>query len=68
MPDKFKERRNRLGLSQAKLARLSGVSRFKICTAELGDTTLPPEDQEKIQQALQAEAARLHEVVSALVA
>ena len=64
----LKEHRSRLGLSQAKLARLSGVSRFKICTSELGDTTLTEGDQEKIRQALQAEAARLREVGEAMVA
>lgn len=64
--ENLKEHRSRLGLSQAKLARLSGVSRFKICTSELGDTTLTKRDQEKIRQALQTEAARLREVGEAV--
>jgi transcriptional regulator with XRE-family HTH domain len=48
-----------LGLSQSRLARLSGVSRFKICTHELGDATLNGEEQGQIRKALQAELARL---------
>jgi predicted transcriptional regulator len=55
----FKEDRSRLGLSQAKLARLSGVSRFKICPSELGDSRLTSDEQAKLRSALQAEAERL---------
>jgi len=51
--------RSALGLSQSKLARLSGVSRFKICTFELGSGSLSSEDQQRIRTALQTEAARL---------
>ena len=48
-----------LGVSQSKLARLSGVSRFKICTYELGDSRLTEDEHGQIRAALQAEADRL---------
>jgi len=48
-----------LGVSQSRLARLSGVSRFKICTSELGDKPLTIEEASRIRAALQAEAERL---------
>jgi predicted transcriptional regulator len=48
-----------LGVSQSKLARLSGVSRFKICTFELGSGSLSSEDQLRIRTGLEAEADRL---------
>jgi DNA-binding XRE family transcriptional regulator len=51
-----------LGISQSRLARLSGVSRFKICTYELGDGSLSPEQQTRIREALQAEAERLRRI------
>lgn len=51
--------RTALGLSQSRLARIAGVSRFKICTYELGDGFLTQDDQDRIQKALQAEAERL---------
>jgi predicted transcriptional regulator len=51
-----------LGISQSKLARLSGVSRFKICTCELGGGTLSTDDQGRIREALKAEAERLRAV------
>jgi predicted transcriptional regulator len=54
--------RTALGLSQSRLARLSGVSRFKICTHELGDATLTGEEQCQIRKALQVEIARLREI------
>ena len=54
--------RGTLGISQSRLARLSGVSRFKICTYELGDTSLTPEEQSRIREALQAEAQRLRSI------
>jgi predicted transcriptional regulator len=61
-------RANRIsvGLSHSRLARLSGVSRFKICTYELGDATLTPEEQRQIRIALQAEVARLREIACAI--
>jgi predicted transcriptional regulator len=51
-----------IGISQSRLARLSGVSRFKICTYELGSTKLGPDDQSRIRAALTAEADRLRQV------
>ena len=51
-----------LGVSQSRLARLSGVSRFKICTYELGDGALTPEQSSRIREALQAEAERLRKI------
>ena len=54
--------RTALCISQSRLARLSGVSRFKICTYELGDTFLSKEEQERIRQALHAEAERVRKL------
>ena len=48
-----------LRISQSRLARLSGVSRFKICLYELGDGSLSEEEQRCIRKALQAETDRL---------
>jgi|SRR5215471_15690073 len=48
-----------LGISQSRLARLSGVSRFKICLFELGDGSLSAQEQNQIRGALQAETDRL---------
>ena len=58
--------RKTLGLSQSHLARLSDVSRFKICTFELGDGVLGPDYEDNILRALQAEAERLRNI-SALI-
>ena len=54
--------RSALGISQSRLARLSGVSRFKICTFELGSGALNPNELDRIKTALRAEADRLHSV------
>jgi len=53
-----------LGVSQSKLARLSGVSRFKICLFELGDGSLSSDERNRIRVALQAELERLREISS----
>ena len=58
--------RNALGISQSKLARLSGVSRFKICTYELGGGSLTPEEVERVRDALLAEASRLRNLPIAI--
>jgi hypothetical protein len=58
----FRAHRIALGVSQSRLARLSGVSRFKICTSELGSTKLGPDDRSRIRAALTAEADRLRQV------
>ena len=60
----FRANRLALKLSQSELARLSGVSRFKICTFELGDASLTTEEQRRIAAALTSEAARLRSVVA----
>lgn len=54
--------RSALGISQSKLARLAGVSRYRICTFELGVGTLSPGEQESIRDALKAECNRIGEV------
>ena len=54
--------RNVLGISQSRLARLSGVSRFKICTYELGEGTLTTDEQRRIRETLHAEAERLRRI------
>jgi hypothetical protein len=48
-----------LGLSHSRLARLSGVSRFKICTFKRGDGTLADEEQTQDRHALEGDAERL---------
>lgn len=55
-----------LGLSQARLAKLSGVSRFKICLFELGDGELTTEELGRIRVALEAEAQRLRSLPDSL--
>lgn len=55
----LRPRRESLGISQSKLARISGVSRFKICMFELGGGSLGTEECQHIKAALEAEAARL---------
>jgi predicted transcriptional regulator len=58
--DQLRTNREALGLSQSRLARLAGVSRFKICLFELGDGKLTDAELSKIRIALQAEMDRLH--------
>jgi predicted transcriptional regulator len=58
----LRSQRNALRISQSRLARLSGVSRFKICTHELGDTALSTEEQHRIGESLRAEAERLRSI------
>ena len=41
---------------------MSRVSRFKICLYELGDGPLSPDEQNRIREALQAEADRLRSI------
>jgi predicted transcriptional regulator len=59
----LRAQRQSLGLSQSRLARISGVRRFKICTYELGDGTLTAEEQDQIRNAIQSEIARLRGLV-----
>jgi len=58
----LRQQRSALGISQSKLARLSGVSRFKICTFELGSGSLTETEQELIRTALQSEVERLRNI------
>ena len=60
----IKTQRNSLRLSQSKLARISGVSRFKICMFELGSGTLTTEENERIKAALAYEIARLRQLTA----
>jgi predicted transcriptional regulator len=60
----LRSHRESFGLSQSKLARLSGVSRFKICNFELGSGSLTADEDRRIRFALASEAARLRSVVS----
>lgn len=55
----LRQHRQALGLSQSKLARLSRVSRFKICTFELGGCLLTTDQEHRIHDALCAETDRL---------
>jgi predicted transcriptional regulator len=64
--ESLKKSRLSLGVSQSKLARLSGVSRFKICTFELGGTSFTIDDHRRIATALTSEAARLCAVAAQL--
>ena len=61
---KLRSRRESLGISQSKLARISGVSRFKICMFELGGGTLSPAECQRIKAALETEAARIRSATS----
>ena len=58
----LRSHRSTIGISQSRLARISGVSRFKICTYELGGGSLTSEEQRLIQDSLQAEADRLRRI------
>jgi transcriptional regulator with XRE-family HTH domain len=62
MTTKVRFRRELLGISQSKLARISGVSRFKIYTYELGGRSLSDGERGGIEAALHAEAARIRSV------
>jgi hypothetical protein len=43
---------------------MSGVSRFKICTHELGGGSLATDEQSRIREALRGEADRLRNISS----
>lgn len=57
--DKMRATRTDLRASQSKLARLSGVSRFKICAFELGSGSLTPDENRRVWEALRAEAEQV---------
>jgi predicted transcriptional regulator len=54
--------RSALGISQSRLARMSRVSRFKICTFELGSGVLNPDELDRIKSVFRAEADRLRRI------
>jgi len=62
----LRSHRNTLRLSQTRLAKLAGVSRFKICLFELGDGELTEEEKGRIHTALEAEAQRLRSLPDSL--
>jgi predicted transcriptional regulator len=55
----LRSNRNKLRISQSRLASLAGVSRFKICLYELGEGNLTPQELRLIRKVLQIEAERL---------
>ena len=55
----LKANRLLLRLSQSELARLSGVTRFKICLHELGDKRLGERDEAAVKVALGRHANEL---------
>lgn len=55
----LRSQRSILGLSQSRLARLSGVSRFKLCSFELGSGSLTSDELSRIGNAIEVEADRL---------
>ena len=58
--------RESLGISQSKLARISSVSRFKICMFELGGGSLSSKECQSIKASLEAEAARIRSATVSL--
>jgi predicted transcriptional regulator len=59
MMNELRSQRAVLGISQSRLARISGVSRFKLCLFELGDVSLTTDEQHQVRHVLQAEVERL---------
>ena len=57
----LKAQRSAVRISQNRLAKLSGVSRFRIVMCELGEGTLTHEELSCIEKALHAEAARIRQ-------
>jgi transcriptional regulator with XRE-family HTH domain len=64
--ERLKASRLSIGLSQSKLARLSGVPRFRICLFELGDGALSLDDRHRVRVALEGEAVRLQLIAARL--
>ena len=60
----LRRHRNKLGTSQSRLARVSLVSRSKICLLEVGDGLLTDDELSRVCEALQAEAGCLREASS----
>ena len=66
--NEIRKDRTTLQISQSRLARLSGVSRYKICVSELGDASLTVDEQNRIGRALQAEAQRMRHAAAQIEA
>lgn len=64
----LRNQRVALGMSQSRLARVSGVSRYKICIGELGGESFSPEEWERLIKAIRGEADRLRYVTAQIVA
>ncbi len=62
----LRSQRQRLGLTQSRLARLAGVNRISICLHELGDRPLREDERRRVQAALRGEAVRLVAVGSGI--
>ncbi|MEP7354708.1 MAG: hypothetical protein ABI824_15880 [Acidobacteriota bacterium] len=67
MTERLKTQRNLLRLSQSRLARLSGVSRYRICLHELGDLSLHSHELALLERALQKELCRLQFAISGAI-
>lgn len=65
--ERLRASRRSIDVTQSKLARRSGVARFKICTFELNGGSLSLEEQRRIKVALEEEASRLRSAASQLV-
>jgi predicted transcriptional regulator len=63
MTNELRSNRAALGISQSRLARISGVSRFKICLFEIGDGQLSVDEENRIRGALNAEIDRLRNLL-----
>ena len=61
-----KSERQKLQVSQARLARLAGVSRYKLGLAEFRAARLTAAELARIRRALRREAVRLRRAVQAL--
>jgi len=65
--EKIKETRTRLRISQSKLSRLSGVSRFRIYLHERGDLALTDAEIVRIRDAAREEAKTVRHDLMELV-
>jgi len=66
MTTDLQTRRTSLRLSQSALARLSGVSRFKICQFECGGSNLTQQEIARVNIAISDEATRLRAAATSI--
>ena len=59
--------RRKLHISQPRLAKLAGVSRYKICLHEIGDAELSSQELRRIEAALRKEAGRLRAAIAGII-